>query len=260
MQINICMKKIVLITGGFDPLHSGHITYCQAAKKLGDLLIVGVNSNEWLTRKKGIPFMPYRERAEIVRNIIGVDFVIDFDDSDGSAKHAIRMVRQSYPTDRIIFANGGDRTSTNIPEMDIEDDNLEFAFGVGGEDKKNSSSWILQEWKAPKTERQWGYYRVLHEPNKNVKLKELTVDPGKSLSMQKHKERSEFWFVSEGTASVYTVNHKTDYEPVGMFKEHQHIWISKESWHQLANETDKPLKLIEIQYGENCVEEDIERK
>jgi D-beta-D-heptose 7-phosphate kinase/D-beta-D-heptose 1-phosphate adenosyltransferase len=254
------MKNIVLITGGFDPIHSGHIAYFKAARALGDILVVGVNSDAWLTRKKGSPFMPYTERSDIVKNIVGVDFVIDFNDSDGSAKHAIQMVRQSYPQDHIIFANGGDRTSTNIPEMDIQDNNLEFVFGVGGDNKKNSSSWILQEWKAPKTERQWGYYRVLHEPNKNVKLKELTVDPGKRLSMQKHKDRSEFWFVSEGTASVYTVNHKTDYESVGVFNEHQHVWIPKSSWHQLCNETDMPLKIIEIQYGDSCVEEDIERK
>jgi D-beta-D-heptose 7-phosphate kinase/D-beta-D-heptose 1-phosphate adenosyltransferase len=252
--------NIILVTGGFDPLHSGHVAYFKSAKLLGDILIVGVNSDAWLSRKKGMPFMPFSERAEIVKNIGVVDSVIEFDDSDGSAKDAITVVRQQYPQDKIIFANGGDRTSTNIPEMDIVDDNLEFVFGVGGEDKKNSSSWILQEWKAPKTERQWGYYRVLHEPNKNVKLKELTVEPGKRLSMQRHRDRAEFWFVSEGIATVYTINHKTDYEPVGMYKEHQHIWIPKESWHQLSNETDKPLKLIEIQYGDNCIEEDIERK
>ena len=68
------MKKIVLITGGFDPLHSGHIAYFKAAKALGDTLVVGVNSDAWLTRKKGSPFLPYKERAEIVRNIVGVDF------------------------------------------------------------------------------------------------------------------------------------------------------------------------------------------
>ena len=138
------MKTIVLITGGFDPLHSGHIAYFKAAKKLGDILVVGINSDAWLTRKKGVPFMPYSERAEIVCNIIGVDEVINFNDDDGSAKHAISMVRQSYPTDKIIFANGGDRTNDNIPEMNINDDNLQFAFGVGGFNKANSSSWILQ--------------------------------------------------------------------------------------------------------------------
>lgn len=254
------MKNIILITGGFDPVHSGHISYIKAAKALGDVLIVGANSDAWLTRKKGAPFMPFEERAEILKNITGVDRVINFDDDDGSAKDAIRKVRDIYPDDHIIFANGGDRTSTNSPEMDVIDDNLSFVFGVGGEDKKNSSSWILQEWKAPKTERQWGYYRVIHDYGKRVKVKELTVDPGKQLSMQKHKHRAEHWFVAEGTATVYTINRSTDYELLGVFKEHQALHIPVQSWHMLANETDKPLKIVEIQYGENCVEEDIERK
>ena len=254
------MKNIVLITGGFDPLHSGHIAFIQAAKSFGDILIIGVNSDEWLIRKKGAAFMPLSERCNIVKHIAGVDFVIDFNDFDNSAKHAIWMVRQSYPQDKIIFANGGDRTNANIPEMDFVDDNLEFVFGVGGEDKKNSSSWILQEWKAPKTDRPWGYYRVLHEPNKNVKLKELTVNPGKSLSMQKHSDRAEFWFVAEGEATLYTVNQSTDTELVGNFQAHQHMWIPKTAWHQLANESENLLKIIEIQFGENCIEEDIERK
>jgi mannose-6-phosphate isomerase-like protein (cupin superfamily) len=170
------------------------------------------------------------------------------------------MVRQSYPQDHIIFANGGDRTSTNIPEMDIVDDNLEFVFGVGGEDKKNSSSWILQEWKAPKTERQWGYYRVLHEANKQTKVKELTVEPGQRLSMQRHQDRSEHWFVAEGTATVYTIDNSTDVELLGVYSKHQHLHISQTQWHQLCNETDQPLKVVEIQYGERCEEEDIERK
>ena len=254
------MKKIVLITGGFDPIHSGHISYIQEASKLGDLLVIGVNSDQWLARKKGKCFMPLMERANILRNIKGVDFVIDFDDNDNTAKHAIWMVRQSYPQDHIIFANGGDRTALNIPEMDITDNHLEFAFGVGGSDKKNSSSWILQEWKAPKTNRQWGYYRVLHENGREVKLKELTVEPGKRLSMQRHKDRAEHWFVAEGAAAVYTINHSTDAELLGTFNKFDHIHIKRTEWHQLCNETDQPLKIIEIQYGENCIEEDIERR
>lgn len=254
------MKNIVLITGGFDPLHSGHIAYIQAAKKLGDILIVGVNSDEWLIRKKGAAFMPLVERCNIVRNIQGVDFVIDFNDLDNSAKHAIWMVRQSYPRDKIIFANGGDRTNTNIPEMDFIDENLEFSFGVGGEDKKNSSSWILQEWKAPKTDRPWGYYRVLHENGKEVKVKELTVNPGQCLSMQKHENRAEHWFIAEGTAEVYTLNRSSDQELVGIFHKHQSLHIKKTEWHQLCNPADHPLKIVEIQYGNDCKEEDIERK
>ena len=194
------MKKIVLITGGFDPLHSGHIAYFKAAKTLGDMLIVGLNSDEWLERKKGRAFMPWNERLCVVNNLSMVDEVYTFDDTDGSAKSFIRQVRAHYPDAELIFANGGDRTADNIPEMDIQDDNLEFVFGVGGEDKKNSSSWILEEWKAPKTLRQWGYYRILHEDGSTVKLKELTVDPGKALSMQRHDKRNEFWFVSQGIA------------------------------------------------------------
>jgi len=253
------MKKIVLITGGFDPLHSGHIAYFKAAKALGDILIVGVNSDAWLTRKKGSPFMPYKERAEIVRNIVGVDFVIDFDDSDNSAKRAIWMVRQSYPNDKIIFANGGDRTDKNIPEMDIQDQNLEFVFGVGGFNKANSSSWILQEWKAPKTERQWGYYRVLHEVS-GMKVKELTVNPGCSLSMQRHNLRAEYWIVSEGEA---VVNRATPFNfelPPAMLDKHDQLHVAVQEWHQLTNPHNYPLKIVEIQYGEQCVEEDIERK
>lgn len=253
-------KTIVLITGGFDPIHSGHLAYIESARRLGDILVVGVNSDAWLTRKKGRAFLPLAERTAIVRAIRHVDFVIDFDDHDGSARDAIRMVRASYPHDCIIFANGGDRTQANIPEMDVNDPGIEFVFGVGGENKMNSSSWILTEWKAPKTQRAWGYYRVLHEHDSAVKLKELVVEPGAWLSMQRHQQRAEHWFVAQGTATVYTVNRSTDVELMGVFGTHEHVHIPQTHWHQLANETEQPLKLIEIQYGANCVEEDIERR
>lgn len=253
------MKTIVLVTGGFDPIHSGHISYINAAKKLGDKLVVGVNSDDWLRRKKGQEFMPSSERINIIQNLKAVDHCILFNDTENHAIEAIRNVKLMYPDHHIIFANGGDRTPDNIPEM--SEPGVEFVFGVGGEDKKNSSSWILKEWKAPKTSRQWGHWRVLHEQGHEVKLKELTVDPGKRLSMQRHKDRAEHWFVAEGTATVYTVNSaSTDEELLGVYKQFQHIHIEQTEWHQLSNETDQPLKIIEIQYGENCIEEDIERR
>lgn len=254
------MKNIVLVTGGFDPVHSGHIAYFKAAKELGDYLIVGLNSDEWLERKKGRAFMPWNERLCVINNLSMIDEVYTFDDSDGSAKSFIKQVRAHYPDSKLIFANGGDRVSANIPEMDVEDENLEFKFAVGGANKANSSSWILEEWKAPRTKRVWGYYRVLHENSPTVKLKELTVDPGQSLSMQRHDKRNEFWFVSQGIATVYTLDVSTDLELLGEYKKHQHIWIDNRQWHQLRNETKEPLRIIEIQYGENCIEEDIERK
>lgn len=253
--------KIVLVTGGFDPLHSGHIAYFEAARKLGDMLIVGLNSDAWLRRKKGQAFMPLSERRAIVGSLKDVDVTITYNDDDGSSKDAIIQVRQAYPDATIVFANGGDRTRENIPEMDLVGSKLEFVFGVGGEDKKNSSSWILQEWKAPKTERSWGYYRVLHEVGANTKLKELTVSPKTCLSMQRHDQRQEFWFVAEGTATVYTLDESsTDQEVKCQLDVHEHTFIECREWHQLCNETDQPLRLIEIQYGENCVEEDILRK
>jgi D-beta-D-heptose 7-phosphate kinase/D-beta-D-heptose 1-phosphate adenosyltransferase len=254
------MKTIVLVTGGFDPLHSGHIAYFRAAKQLGDTLVVGVNSDAWLVRKKGRAFMPWDERMAIVKNIKDVDFVLEFNDDDGSAKSAIKLARQTWPDHKIVFANGGDRTDANIPEMEFEDTNLEFAFGVGGFNKANSSSWILEEWKAPKTGRAWGYYRVLHEQGQEVKVKELTVLPKTCLSMQRHQDRAEHWFVAEGTATVYTVDQSTDMDLLGEFTRFQHIHINRHQWHKLCNETDQPLKVVEIQYGDQCVEEDIERK
>lgn len=251
--------KIVIVSGGFDPIHSGHIEYFKAARALGDMLIVGINSDEWLVRKKGRPFMPWAERNAIVANLDSVDATVKFDDSDGSAVDAIRKVRELYPNDKIVFANGGDRTRDNIPEMVFDD--VEFVFGVGGEDKKNSSSWILEDWKKPKTQRTWGYYRVLHEVGTQTKLKELTVNPKTCLSMQRHDQRAEFWFVAEGEATVYTIDkNSTDTDVKCSMTVHQSCWIAVDEWHQLCNETDQPLKLIEIQYGETCVEEDIERR
>ena len=253
------MKKIVLITGGFDPLHSGHIAYFKAAKTLGDMLIVGLNSDDWLIRKKGAAFMPWNERLCIINNLSMVDEVYTFDDNDGSAKHFIQQARAHYPDAQLIFANGGDRTKDNIPEMDVIDSNLSFVFGVGGEDKKNSSSWILQEWKAPKTERQWGYYRVLHEVP-GMKVKELTVNPGCSLSMQRHNLRAEYWIVSEGQAAVNRAT-PLDFELApAMLDKHDQLHIAVQEWHQLTNPYEHPLKIVEIQYGEQCIEEDIERK
>ena len=139
------MEKIVLISGGFDPLHSGHLAYIKAARKLGDKLIVGLNSDDWLVRKKGKNFLPEKERYSIISSIRYVDGCILFNDTDDTAIEAIKNVKMLYPYSQIIFANGGDRTKENIPEMIFDD--VIFMFGVGGEDKKNSSSWILQKWK-----------------------------------------------------------------------------------------------------------------
>ena len=254
--------KIVLVTGGFDPLHSGHIRYFEEAKKIGDQLIVGVNSDAWLTRKKGRPFMPSEERAEVIRALSMVDAVVAFEDDYDADDSCCRFIEDScwnYEEDEVVFANGGDRTTGNIPEMEVVAENLSFEFGVGGIDKANSSSWILEEWKAPRTKRDWGYYRVLHE-EPGVKVKELAVNPGQSLSMQKHEQRSEYWLVSEGVAYVEHQPNTWEGETTRRLHKHEDVHIPVGTWHRLSNNTDKPVRIIEIQYGENCIEEDIERK
>lgn len=249
--------KIVIATGGFDPIHSGHIEYLKAAKQLGDTLIVGLNSDAWLARKKGVAFMPWAERYAVVSKIKYVDQVRYWNDDDGSAIQLLEDIKHGFPDAEIIFANGGDRTATNIPEMSVT--GVEFAFGVGGENKANSSSWILQEWKAPKTERAWGYYRVLHEVP-GTKVKELTINPGKSLSLQRHAKRAEYWHVSEGQCIVEQQMENGYHMPAQELSEHMSIHIPVEGWHRLHNPFNKPCRIVEIQYGSSCEEEDIERK
>ena len=254
--------RVVVVTGGFDPLHSGHLEYIRCAKSLGDTLIVGLNSDDWLSNKKGKSFLPYYEREQILRSLKYVDNVINFKDFDGTAIHAIHKALKIYPNADIIFANGGDRTTDNIPEqVDFaNNDRVRFEFNVGG-GKKNSSSQILEKWSTNHTERPWGYYRVLHNELGVVKVKELFVMPGKSLSMQRHENRAELWFITKGVATVYTINTRTtDYELLGEYNKFDNLHIKRGEWHMLANQTESPLRIVEIQYGTSCSEDDIERK
>jgi cytidyltransferase-like protein len=246
--------KVVLVSGGFDPLHSGHIAYFEAARELGDCLVVGINSDQWLTRKKGRPFMPLTERTAIIDALSVVDKTIVFDDADGSAIDAIRKVKSLYPSAKIVFANGGDRTKDNIPEMIFDD--VEFVFGVGGEDKKNSSSWILKEWQSPTTARPWGEYRVLHDLP-GCKVKELVIEPGKSMSMQRHFYRAEHWYVLKGQCQVEIV--KDDQRIIDTIEQNHSYMIGQSAWHRGFNNSSESCHILEVQYGEMCVEEDIER-
>ena len=109
-------------------------------------LAVGLNSDHWLTQKKGKPFMPLEERITIVRALKMVDNVLEFNDTDGSANEAIEQCLQIY--DKGIFANGGDRHNENVPEFDMYEDDprVVFRWGVGGVGKQQSSSWLLKKW------------------------------------------------------------------------------------------------------------------
>lgn len=256
-------QKVVVVSGGFDPLHSGHIAYLKEARKLGSKLIVAVNSDEWLEAKKGRFFMPQTERAEIVKNLAFVNAVYankPEDDADGSCRGVLRKLLNTMPDVDLIFANGGDRTKENIPEMQINNKRLSFKFGVGGEDKRNSSSWILKEWKYFTEKRVWGEFSNLFEDNA-VKVKELIIEPGQGISYQRHFKRSELWFVSKGVINVKhaSANEGPDNPRVHTLKTDDQIHIRVGDYHQAFNPFSEPCHIIEIQYGEETDEDDIER-
>jgi cytidyltransferase-like protein len=249
--------KIIIVSGGFDPLHSGHIAYFKSAKELGDKLIVALNSDEWLINKKGKFFMPFNERKSIVENISCVDSVIDFEDDElGSATNALIKIKKMHPNDQIIFANGGDRNKENIPEMSV--DGIDFRFSVGGDNKMNSSSWILKNWQYYFEERLWGSFYNLFEEDQ-VKVKELIVSPGKGMSFQKHFKRNEIWLVSHGSCVVNYSKSSPDNKKNIQLNKFDHYLVPVGEWHQITNPFDETCHLIEIQYGEECIEDDIER-
>ena len=249
--------KIIIVSGGFDPIHSGHIAYFKAARKLGDKLVVALNSDTWLINKKGRFFMPFKERKTIVENLSSVDSIIDFQDDDiGSAINALVKIKEMYPDDEIAFANGGDRNKENIPEMTVS--GIEFLFSVGGDDKKNSSSWILKKWQYYQEDRLWGEFYNLFEEEK-VKVKELIVHPGKGMSFQRHFKRNEIWMISKGSCVVNYSKDDPDNKQSIQLDTFDHYLVPLGQWHQITNPYAEVCHIIEIQYGEACIEEDIER-
>jgi len=261
--------KVAVVSGGFDPLHSGHIRLLEEASEMGDKLVVCLNSDKWLARKKGTPFMSFKERSRILKAIGVVDEVIAFDDSDDSCTEGLKQVQDMYARDdifndgsefyktkvgtTIIFCNGGDRLSNNIPSEEKDLPGINFVYGVGGYTKENSSSKLLQIVK-----RQWGAFRVFHH-GKKCKVKELIIQPNLSISYQRHFRRSEIWFISEGECIVKhakTDRHKyTEHE----LNEDDVFTVRQGEWHQITNRAPYPCHIIEIQYGDKMSELDIER-
>ncbi len=141
------MHNIILVSGGFDPIHSGHIKLINDANKYGDVIVL-LNSDEWLREKKGKEFLPFDERKIIMNNIKGVINVIAFDDSDKTCIDGIQKAKSLYKDSIIKFANGGDRNNETTPEKEFCDkNNIDTLFGIGGSNKSNSSSLILKKWK-----------------------------------------------------------------------------------------------------------------
>ena len=144
------IKNIIIVSGGFDPVHKGHIRMFREAANFGANVIVGLNSDEWLTRKKGKSFMKWDERAEILESCKFINQIIPFDDSDDTASDAIKRVFDMYNADssdyNIYFANGGDRKLGNVPEFDnCRELGVVMLWNFGG-GKIQSSSDLTKNW------------------------------------------------------------------------------------------------------------------
>lgn len=137
--------NIVVTSGGFDPIHPGHILYLQNAATHGDKHICIVNSDEFLDKKKGYHVQDWIARMTILLNIKGVDNVVPAIDKDGTVCQTLQWIRAEFPNDTIFFCKGGDRTKDEIPEKDVCDElGIIIWDGMGGRDKFDSSQDIMR--------------------------------------------------------------------------------------------------------------------
>jgi len=207
-------KESIVKSGGFDPIHPGHIAMIENASKYGDVHIV-LNSDAWLIRKKGFYFQPWEDRKKILeaytKNVHSVD------DSEGTVCEALGRIKPTY------FGNGGDRTNKNTPELDLCSKlGIKPIFELGG--GKYSSSSVVNA--KSRVDTRWGWYHVLIDMPK-LKVKILNVKLGKSLSLQRHTERSEFFFMPNGEIRMNLPG----------------------VWHKLTAPEDRDLTVLEVQLG-----------
>ncbi|NIT13976.1 MAG: adenylyltransferase/cytidyltransferase family protein [Candidatus Dadabacteria bacterium] len=245
--------KISLVTGGFDPLHSGHIEYLKAAWAHGDRLWVGLNSDQWLVNKKGYRLMPAIDRYAVVYHLAGVDRVFFFNDDDGTANNAIDIALMTTDDD-VVFCNGGDRNETNIPEYEkySESDRVSFQFGVGG-DKIQSSSDVIEEYESRKTTiAPWGEHKIIYDDT-GLRVKILSINPGSRTSLQSHDHRYEKLEVLSGSVLIKVGNWEKDkYEG-------DTVIIRPHEKHRIENRGWGTAKILEVQTGSILSEDDITR-
>lgn len=250
------MKKYdyALVSGGFDPVHVGHLRMFQGAQNLSDKVILLLNNDEWLIKKKGKPFMNQDQRKEILDQFISISEVIIQTYSDKSSSEAIKDFVKNNPNKTICYCNGGDRSNIKkILEADVcKKLGVVLEFGVGGDKKVESSSQLTKNYLGNIETRPWGSYQIIAK-NNGYQIKEINVSYGSKLSLQKHSNRSEFWQIVEGKSKIIIENNEY------YLKEKEHIYIPENTIHRIENIGEKNLIFIEIQLGKNLNEDDIIR-
>lgn len=156
--------RTVAVSGGFDPVHVGHIRMIQEAAKNGDVIVI-LNSDEWLMRKKGYVFMTWQERAEILSSVRGVLKVVPVDDSDGTVCEALRREKPN------CFANGGDRGNKNTPEVNVCDElGISLIWATGGGKVQSSSDLVGRLMNKPEPEKvQEVVEQEIRKPRKKIR-------------------------------------------------------------------------------------------
>ena len=217
------MTKRIALSGGFDPIHPGHIAMIEEAQKYGEVHLI-VNSDAWLIRKKGFYFQPWHDRKKVLEAY--TPHIHEVNDTDGTVCEALARIQPDY------FGNGGDRVKTNTPELNLcEELGIEPVFELGG--GKYSSSSVINGKERVNT--RWGRFDVILDMPQ-LKVKMLHIDPGKTLSLQRHEKRSEFFFMPNGEVRMNLPG----------------------VWHTLSAPLGEELTVLEVQVGESH-EEDIEK-
>ena len=243
-----------LVSGGFDPVHVGHLRMFQDAKKLSNKVIVLLNNDDWLIKKKGKPFMYHEQRKEILEEFESITEVIIQSSSEKSSSLSIKEFAIKNPNKKICYCNGGDRSNIkNILEAKVcSDFNIKLEFGIGGKNKIESSSELTKNYLGNVEKRPWGNYHIIAK-NTGYQIKEIKVLQNSKLSLQKHKSRSEFWQIVKGKSKI--IIEENEY----FLKEKEHIYIPKNTLHRIENIGNEELIFIEIQLGQNLKEDDIIR-